>query len=48
MKSSGLTTILKVKICVFKSALNSRSENTGPVTRAHVKSSKKETKSVQL
>ena len=32
--------ILKVKICVFfKSVLSSRSENTGPVTSDHVRSS---------
>ena len=38
-KSCGFTKILKVKICFFKSVLSSCSKNTGPVTRAHVKSS---------
>ena len=37
--SRGYTKILKVKICVFKSVLSSRSENTRPVIRDHVISS---------
>ena len=39
MKFSGLTKILKVKICVFKSELSSCSEKTEPITRDHIKSS---------
>ena len=35
----GFTKILNVKICVFKSVLSLRSENAGPVTRDHIKSS---------
>ena len=38
-KSSGFTKVLKVKICVCKSVLNSRRENTGPVTKPVIKSS---------
>ena len=37
-KSCGFTKILKVETVFFKSVLSSSSDNTGPVTRDHVKS----------
>ena len=38
-KSSGFDKILKVKICVFEICTQITQQNTGPVTRDHVKSS---------
>ena len=38
-KSRGFAKILKVKFCVFESALSSHSENVEPVTRDNVQSS---------
>ena len=37
-KSCGFTKILKVETVFFKSVLSSSSDNTGSVTRDHVKS----------
>ena len=39
-KSQGFNNILKMKFVFLKCVLSARSENSGPATRDHVKSSK--------